>query len=51
MKQGKKPTRAQKAALSAAGLNAENWLIERVGDGYIMALHRLTGKPRKVATK
>lgn len=51
MKSGKKPTRAQKAALTAAGLVADNWLIERVGHGYIIALHRLTGKPRKVATK
>lgn len=51
MKNGKKPTRAQKAALTASNLNADNWLIERVGDGYIMALHRLTGKPRKVLTK
>jgi hypothetical protein len=51
MKNGKKPTRAQKAALTTNNLNAENWLIERVGDGYIMVQHRLTGTLRKVATK
>lgn len=51
MKNGKKPTRAQKAALTAAGLVAENWLIERVGDGYMIALHRLTRTERKVRTK
>lgn len=51
MKQGKKPTRAQKAALTAHNLNADNWLIERVGDGYIVAIHRLTRTERKVPTK
>lgn len=51
MKNGKKPTRAQKAVLVANNLNADNWLIERVGDGYLMAHHRLTGSLRKVPTK
>lgn len=51
MKNGKKPTRAQKAALQANNLNADNWLIERVGDGYLVAVHRVSGKAKKVWTK
>ncbi|WP_299090392.1 hypothetical protein [uncultured Metabacillus sp.] len=51
MKQGKRPTRAQKKVLIKAGLNPNNWLIEKnlqhVNELHL--IHRESGKLRIIA--
>lgn len=51
MKQGKRPTRAQKKLLVSAGLNPNNWLVEKnlIHDHKLHLVHRDTGKPRVIA--
>lgn len=48
MKHGKRPTRLQKIAIKAAGLNPENWLVvKNCGDG-LEVVHRHSGKTRTI---
>lgn len=48
MKQGKNPTRAEKAVIASYNLNPANWLIcKKVNDMYTLQ-HRLTGKLRDI---
>ncbi|MCM3411251.1 DUF6906 family protein [Metabacillus litoralis] len=51
MKQGKRPTRAQKKLLINSGLNPNNWLVEKnlVHDHKLYLVHRETGKPKVIA--
>jgi len=46
MKSGKRPTRRQKAEIKLAGLNVENWLVERDTTTELVIIHRSSGKPR-----
>lgn len=46
MKQGKRPTRSQKKALVAVGLNPQNWLIYKKTDDRLHLVHRETGTTR-----
>jgi len=46
MKHGKRPTRKQKLTLSKAGLNPDNWLIEKSLPGVLYLVHRMTGNGR-----
>lgn len=48
MRNGKKPTRAQKIRLGQAGLNPDNWLIIRVMKEELVILHKHTNKVRKI---
>lgn len=48
MKQLKKLTREQKCAVSAAGLNAENWMLVDVSEFYLKIIHKISGKARRV---
>ena len=48
MKNGKKPTVAQKKALKAAGLNPDNWLISKDTPESMLIIHRVSGKARTV---
>ncbi|MDT3426099.1 hypothetical protein J2Z22_001619 [Paenibacillus forsythiae] len=51
MKQGKRPTRRQKDEIKAAGLNADNWLVERDIKGKtpeLIIIHRVSGNTRNV---
>ncbi|NJJ37856.1 DUF6906 family protein [Paenibacillus apii] len=47
MKQGKRPTRRQKSEIKAAGLNVENWLVERDTPDSLIVINRHSGKTRK----
>ncbi|MGQ4668611.1 DUF6906 family protein [Metabacillus halosaccharovorans] len=51
MKQGKRPTRAQKKLIVQSGLNPNNWLIEKnlIHDHRLHLIHRETGRQRVVA--
>ena len=46
MKSGKRPTRKQKIAISGAGLNIENWLIEKNLPGKLHLVHRHTNSKK-----
>ncbi len=46
MKKGLKPTRRQKAAIKAAGLNYDNWLIYKNINDQLHLVHRETGTKR-----
>ena len=49
MRNGKRPTRAQKIAIQNARLNPDNWLVVRQKtDGELTLLHRDTGRVRIV---
>ncbi len=48
MKNGKAPTRKQRMAMKAVGLNCENWLIYKRIDGMLYIVHRNTGSKRKI---
>lgn len=48
MKNGKRPTRRQLAELKQAGLNPENWLIERDTTDRLVVINRYSGKVRDV---
>jgi hypothetical protein len=43
MKQGKRPTRRQKAEIKSRGLNPNNWLVERDSPHEFVIVHRETG--------
>jgi len=42
MKNGKRPTKKQKIAISGAGLNIDNWLVEKNPVGKLHLVHRHT---------
>lgn len=46
MKQPKKLTRQLKEAVSAYGLNADNWMLLKDGDTYVKIIHKESGKTR-----
>ncbi|WP_180953711.1 DUF6906 family protein [Bacillus sp. T33-2] len=48
MKHGRRPTKRQKIAMKAVGLNFENWLVYKVTDGQYHLVHRYTGTTRKI---
>lgn len=48
MKQPKKLTREQKFAVSAAGLNAENWMLSEQTEFYLKIIHKTSGKTRRI---
>lgn len=48
MKQPKKLTREQKMAVSAAGINAENWILVEQTEFYLKIIHKTSGKTRRV---
>ena len=49
MKQGKKPTAAQKAWLSEQGLSPKEWLIVQWANGKIIIVHRTTQEVKNFA--
>lgn len=48
MKQPKKLTREQKMAVSAAGLNADNWALIEQTEFYLKIVHKTSGKTRRI---
>lgn len=48
MKRGKKPTREQRKAIQARGLNPDNWLVAKQPPGKLVMVHRLTGALREI---
>lgn len=48
MKHGKRPTRNQKKAVFAAGLNPNNWLVFKKKDNELHLVHKETGTIRVV---
>lgn len=48
MKNPKRLTREQKIILSANGLVADNYLFVRETDFYLIVMHKVTGKQRRV---
>lgn len=46
MKQPKKLTRQLKEAVTAYGLNAENWMLLKDGDTYVTIIHKVSSKKR-----
>lgn len=48
MKQPKKLTREQKMAVSAAGLNADNWMLVEQTEFYLKIIQKTSGKIRRI---
>lgn len=48
MKNGKRPTRKQKGALIAVGLNPNNWLVFKVIGSQLHLVHRETGTKKVI---
>lgn len=48
MKNGKKPTRRQKLAIKAVGLNPKNWLVIKNLQDKLHIVHRETGRQREI---
>lgn len=48
MKNPKRLTLEQKKAVSAAGFNAENWLLVEQTEFYLKIIHKTSGKTRRV---
>jgi hypothetical protein len=48
MKHGLKPTKNQKIAMKAAGLNPENWLIYKKTHETLELVHRETGTTKTI---
>lgn len=48
MKQPKRLTRDQKVILSAQGLVADNYMLEKETDFYLVVVHKFTGKSRRI---
>lgn len=48
MKQPKKLTREQKIVVSAAGINAKNWMLVEQTEFYLKIIHKSSGKMRRV---
>lgn len=50
MKNGKNPTRRQKAAIKEAGFNPDNWLVFKIHNDRIHIVHRLTNTQKIINT-
>lgn len=48
MKNPKRLTREQKIAVSAAGLNAENWMLVEQTEFYLKITNKTSGKTRRI---
>ena len=48
MKQPKRLTREQKVILSAQGLVADNYMLEKETEFYLVVVHKSTGKSRRI---
>ena len=48
MKQPKRLTRDQKVILSAQGLVADNYMLEKETEFYLVVVHKSTGKYRRI---
>lgn len=48
MKQPKKLTREQKIAVSASGLNSDNWMLIEQSEFYLKIIHKSSGKIGRV---
>lgn len=48
MKKPKKLTREQKIAVSAAGINAKNWMLVEQTEFYLKIIHKTSGKTRRI---
>ncbi|MED1906150.1 DUF6906 family protein [Cytobacillus firmus] len=46
MKNPKRPTKSQKMAMKAVGLNSANWLVFKKVQGELHLVHRETGTTR-----
>lgn len=46
MKHGLKPTKRQKIAMKAVGLNFNNWLVYKAIDSQLHIVHRETGRTK-----
>lgn len=46
MKQPKKLTRQMKEAVTACGLNVENWMLLKDGETYVTIIHKVSRKTR-----
>lgn len=49
MKQGRNPTRKQKALIKQRGLNPENWLVIKNLSAALHIAHRVTGNERVIS--
>lgn len=47
-KTGKKPTLREKKLINAAGLNLENWLVQKKDSEYLYVVHRHSSNVRKL---
>lgn len=48
MKNGKRPTVAQKKEMKRWGLNEENWLVVKNEPTQMIIVHRLSGQQRRI---
>ncbi|QOK28033.1 hypothetical protein IIE26_05010 [Cytobacillus oceanisediminis] len=48
MKKGLRPTKSQKMAMKAVGLNSANWLVFKKVYGELHLVHRETGTTRVI---
>ena len=48
MKNGKRPTMAQKIRLKALKLIPENWLISKCSQAELVVVHRVSGEVRRL---
>lgn len=48
MKNPKRLTREQKIAVSAAGLNADTWMLVEQTEFYLKIIHKTSGKTRRI---
>ena len=51
MKNGKKPTVAQRKFIKAHGLNAENWLVVKDTPEEMVVIHRYSDNTKRVIPK
>ncbi|MBQ8515615.1 MAG: hypothetical protein IJ496_09485 [Ruminococcus sp.] len=48
MKNGKRPTRAQKMPIQSLGFQPDNWLISKNTSTEMVIVHRFTGRTRVI---
>ncbi|MEH7157502.1 DUF6906 family protein [Neobacillus drentensis] len=48
MKNGKRPTKAEKISIKSSGLNPENWLIFKKNHDTLQLVHRETGTTKTI---
>lgn len=48
-KKGKNPTLNEKKLMTAAGLNFNNWLVQKKDNENLYAIHRTSGNVRKLS--